>query len=1218
MGAEGNIDVAARDGLPAIKAYGIRRKRRHNQHSRKEDVDDPDYSGNSIRKRSWDSLVALAKEVTGAFKSVYDLTVTEPSGDEEGNGSTTTATGEDADDGMSGGSTDTGSFSRLRYHSGHPGECKAEDRDPRMSWATPEELRRRRKQRAVHDLYHCGMLWMHGSYYKRAATIIDKKGKQNYRDGRSGGSRALNYDHELCDWLSLPHHSAGSDVTDTHTHFPLMSRRRDREMALSALTLALWMADDLYAEHPEYAETQSWPFRNSPLLSQPIHQALAVHYGFDRSEHVRLPEDLGLRLKDHLSTPVNVAEHYTKLTTPSLPIEADDPPWRRWDIRSYPPDEKESKLIRRARESHGELVLHVFPRIEGRADVRPSTSLRVYTDMKKLDVPDGDDVNGASGVGSDGSFSAKSFERLPWASIADRLWEESHPYLDPNSAAVAMDHPSYQRHGTGKFRNADKGGKIECIVERNILARVLEEFTQSHSVSLPARFTRRQRRLRKKLQWRALTQENATRYDYSRREDRIIDAAPGPTEKDFLRYIKSRRKRKSVFGRETTVDMQAAAAHFFPVAQYAAAHYGVEGSGVTYIEEIFVSRPDDLWIHTGAEDNPIVLYDEAQAAAGDVNAQLMMARRHYWGNQGLEPQPAVAREWYERAAREHNNPEALYNLGVLHANGQGGYQRDMPRAMEHFRQAADPVDGQEPFAMAVYAVGSHYLHDAGEFEQAVDYLVRACHLGSADAHFTLGTLYVDRYEVETGMVHLLQAANAQHVRALNYIAHGLYDPDSWLFMFHRRRLQRERDTSVTPEEERPQSGRWYQERDKLRAVVSFWRYDPSQPLEVFVGLGAAVRIPQPLGSGNTIPAAMHILKHIASMTYRVSDLLRAGAAAYTEHDDMTALEHFSEAAELGLVSAQENAAAILEKMQRTICRDYDAGGGLGLDGVPLQRSSATSRAVFSFVSSVACHRYFKNEAMRRWTQLANNNDVNGKKVMAKYAANGANLHGYGTSNLTEASLLLTYAAELGDVESLIELGWVYHNPAFVHHTDNMTKILFATAWMWETSLASADPLRDPDAIAYTGTMGMAPALAFMWLYLEPWYRSSYLIYIPWRFFHAWQLCFWSIYNEVYRLVRNGTEPPMHSFTPYLYPDEQQALLKAVQREPLRRRGRPTGRHPYFSTDFYPLVYSEERHKDDTYSLGLFSVAMGGVLAITWGMKQVYYYTIPDDPIPIRG
>lgn len=1171
---EHNAEIPAKDGLPAIRADGMRRKRNYRCKSRRhrggtralKRMQAPELAENgepspdepiwevwngehllnlttSIMTRIVDYIGVLLDKITDKIMEAIMAS--------------------DEDAGVSCPRDTPGAFKRLRYLSGHPAEVKATDRDPRVNWTGPGERTRRRKQRAVQDLYHCGMLWLHGTYYDRAAP----------------GSTTLRYDIELCNWLAEPFLTY-SQHKDDETLYPRMSRIKGREMAVSAFALASWFAEEMYMEYPQHVRKLPWPFRSSALLSQPLHQALATQYGWDRSEQVRLPEDLGLLLKDHLAERLNVVEYYTKRASPGLRPQLQQA-MRRQDY---------SVIVGMAHEQLGELVLDVYCKDEERGrgggsggQLVPNEALSKYLELKLFD-----NMYVYEGY-ADGNFQLETFRNTPWLRVCEKLSKSAEFRLGPSTSG--------EKDSEGDGRVGLHPALGDPAIDREEFARVLME----HDDTLPGRFKPGQVAYREKVKWEALTRDEK-RKDYSRREDRHIETVPGVTENDSVQFSRCQAASRSVLGRETTIDMHAAAAHLFPVSQYAAANYGAEGSGVAYVEEIFVSRPDEFWMLTGAEDNPMIQYDEAQANAGDVDAQLMVARRHYWGNQGLEPQPAVAAQWYERAAQEHNNPEALYNLGVLHANGQGGYQRNMGRALEYFGRAADPPDGQLPFAMAVYAMGSHYLHDTREFSKAVDYLLRACHLGSSDAHYTLGTLYVDRYEVETGIVHLVQAANAQHVRALNYLAHGLYDPDSWLFMFHRRRQQKERERPGTPKRQRKRGTVWSDEKEKLREVALEWEYDPTVPLEVHIG-GTVVRIPQPLGTGNTIPAAMHILKAISSMTYRVSDLLRAGAAAYNANDEVTALEHFSEAAELGLVSAQENAAMILEKMEKDVCvsgayRGSDAGIALGLDGVPLLASKGTAAKSFVFSSSVACRRYFKNAAMGRWVQLANNNDLNAKKVLAGYASSGANLHGFGTANTTEASLLLAYAAELGDVESLLNLGWVFWDPSFPYYSPTTTDILFAKAREWETSAAvSAQPMLDRDVILYTGTLGFAPFLAQAWLYFYPWYSESFWFAVVPSIWHAWSVFLHAFYNEGYRFI-HGREPPMHSFTPYLHLHNQQEMLESLRSPSQKADEMPVGQHPYLH-DFN--VWREKFTIDRKYKSvrydRLLSAAIFGIVVV---------------------
>ena len=59
---------------------------------------------------------------------------------------------------------------------------------------------------------------------------------------------------------------------------------------------------------------------------------------------------------------------------------------------------------------------------------------------------------------------------------------------------------------------------------------------------------------------------------------------------------------------------------------------------------------------------------------------------------------------------------------------------------------------------------------------------------------------------------------------------------------------------------------------------------------------------------------------------------------------------------------------------------------------------------------------------------------------------GTSLLAYGRPNFTEAAQLLTLAAEQGDIEALMDLGWLFNDKKHFPYADtNVSKVLFLTA-----------------------------------------------------------------------------------------------------------------------------------------------------------------------------
>jgi len=76
-----------------------------------------------------------------------------------------------------------------------------------------------------------------------------------------------------------------------------------------------------------------------------------------------------------------------------------------------------------------------------------------------------------------------------------------------------------------------------------------------------------------------------------------------------------------------------------------------------------------------------------QQSAAPVNAQTFLetGRSHLLGTGGKEKNPALAREWFQRAAAQ-NDPDAQYELALLYKNGIGG-ERDLAQARALLQQA---------------------------------------------------------------------------------------------------------------------------------------------------------------------------------------------------------------------------------------------------------------------------------------------------------------------------------------------------------------------------------------------------------------------------------------------------------------------------------------------------------------------------------------------------
>ena len=578
-----------------------------------------------------------------------------------------------------------------------------------------------------------------------------------------------------------------------------------------------------------------------------------------------------------------------------------------------------------------------------------------------------------------------------------------------------------------------------------------------------------------------------------------------------------------------------AAGHYFPVAQFVAGHFGLVETGVGLLEDVRIASASESGFqgHQG-EDDELQLHHEAEAEAGDAHAQMWLGRRAFWGYGGLQPNAAQARRWFERAAQQ-GDPEGLYNVGVFHNNGQAGLPVNPQIAMEYFMRAANaPV----PFAMALHAVGQHYLRTEQNQQNltlAREYFQKAAELSSADGHFSLAMMYRDgsagEVNVPMCVVHLALAISLGHIRASNFLAHGLLDPESWFNLYAREQeaMARVNATLTKPaavplEEALFRTPPGHQQQDTAAedqedySVNSLWKFNASLPIYINLPYGS-VPLPVPLGSGGTCSVALHLLKNIAENSYRTNDLTREALASYLAGDLWTALDLYDEAAALGVQSAMENSAWIYDLLRETQCK---GGGGDLRSKLPplLQKLADAAESVWeaaaeaaasaapslsshlsSAVSSLSalsaraavtpwstylpaqpvdqCKYYFRKMTARRWIQLANTGDFVARREVAHRFLQG-DTHGPIAANESASALLYALAAEQGDVHSLVNLAWMFLGSAGGSLPVNTTAARSLLK-------AAADAELAPESGHMLTTQGVASQITFAYLALLDWY-----------------------------------------------------------------------------------------------------------------------------------
>jgi len=792
--------------------------------------------------------------------------------------------------------------------------------------------------------------------------------------------------------LSSPHsldtatelyHLAMLLLHDRHSNFstssvePLISwKRRTSENARAYLALALWFTGD------DQASTVVWSFRSAAPMTQPLHLALGYSAGFDMTDDVRLPADLGVYIKPYLGG----ANVYSLLGL-QHPSNVDGLELLR---RSLGPEDREAVI-----------------------NDKPTN----IADVSEVEInSNGDSSSSAIRISSTHDNWLQLLSQVGFFDDFGNLREEIYPLV-----AKLVGKNDFISNHTGES-SSDSASRIFTPDPRLRAAAALEEMRQNaliNRVDGGKNIDSKTTELRDPL-WNRIQSalERALPYLSSMSVEGM--GAPAP--------------------RAPRVELEnecfRAVSHYFPVSQYVTANFGLTAdTGVALLEDVRISS--GTYLGQSGEDDELQLHNEAEAEAGNTDAQMWLGRRYFWGYGGLQPNVRQARQWFERAAAL-GDAEGMYNVGVFHNNGQAGLPVDPDLALDYFIRAANAPN---PFPMALHAVGQYFMRpETGKqnLSLAREYFMRAAELNSADGHFSLAMMYRDGtagiVDIPMCVVHLALAIQLGHIRASNFLAHGLMDPESWFFHYGREveaeqwlaraKLLESRDEALVRASARGDVGRvkalllegakvnhigeagagntalvvavqggfvdvvrellkvgadprhvngqgmsaideaqmrGHQgiatlladaesksaasssssttSRDSTlnRAPVSIWSYNASLPITIHLPFGSFA-LPVPLGRGNTCPVALQLLKNIAENSYRPNDLNKAALSLFLTGDRWGALELYDEASALGVQSAMENAAWLYGQLSSEVCGT--AGSRIGQSTLSLIRKAA--------------------------------------------------------------------------------------------------------------------------------------------------------------------------------------------------------------------------------------------------------------------------------------
>lgn len=197
--------------------------------------------------------------------------------------------------------------------------------------------------------------------------------------------------------------------------------------------------------------------------------------------------------------------------------------------------------------------------------------------------------------------------------------------------------------------------------------------------------------------------------------------------------------------------------------------------------------------------------------------------------------------------------------------------------------------------------GNHYLYSETQrnYTKAMHYFLKAAALRSDEAHFSLAMIYREGLgcpkDLPRSVAHLAVAASWGHLRALNFLAHALYDGDSWLAQHGREQhLQRRTKAMAAVLTGAPTVTVNFMSHNSTAAsntsaataaadslLHSSLVFDAFELIKVYLPGGEVVPLPYPLGNPDgACEAALPLLKHMAEMSYRPRDVIARANRMY--------------------------------------------------------------------------------------------------------------------------------------------------------------------------------------------------------------------------------------------------------------------------------------------------------------------------------------------------
>ncbi|KAH0616265.1 hypothetical protein JD844_027257 [Phrynosoma platyrhinos] len=163
-------------------------------------------------------------------------------------------------------------------------------------------------------------------------------------------------------------------------------------------------------------------------------------------------------------------------------------------------------------------------------------------------------------------------------------------------------------------------------------------------------------------------------------------------------------------------------------------------------------QDDELLKAQTRESGDLFMWLKHEAKRGDAAAQQRLGQMLFWGQQGVEKNPKAAVEWYAKGALETGDPVSLYDYSIVLFKGQG-VKKNKRLAVQLMRKAAS-----KGLPQAVNGLGWYYHNFRRDYAKAAKYWLKAETMGSPEASFNLGVLYLDGiYPGQTGRNHTVAA-----------------------------------------------------------------------------------------------------------------------------------------------------------------------------------------------------------------------------------------------------------------------------------------------------------------------------------------------------------------------------------------------------------------------------------------------------------------------------